>query len=300
MKSSVRMLIAVVILVAIVVVLRWPQKAKPVAAEAPLVKLDSAQVQRIAITQPGQPPVVVAKSGGEWKLEQPYPYAADAGSVSSLLDSLAGITGAEDVGSSANAATFGLDTPATVELGLANGKTVDFEFGADTPTGGNSYLRLGSTGPIKMVSSEVKSSAIKSAFLLQDKAILHYPAGQVTAIDASNNGKKLHLDYVKGAWPADQQSNVQSLLDALQDGQMTAMADATGKQAAADGLAKPATTLTLTWSGGSATLELGNKKGAAEYYARNSSGPAIFTLSDYLDTDITNLISPPKPLTVAK
>lgn len=300
MKSSLRLLIAVIILVAVVAVLKWPEKTKPVAAAVPLVKVDAGEVERIAITQPGQPQVVLTKSGTDWKLEQPYAYPADASSVSSLLDSLGDITGAEDVGSSANAATFGLDKPSTVELGMSDGKTLDFEFGADSPTGGNSYMRLGSSGPVKMVTSDVKSNAIKSAFLLQDKSILHYPSGQVTAIDVTNNGKKAHLDYVKNAWPSDQASNVQSLLDALQDGQMTAMADAAGKDAAADGLAKPPTTLTLTWNGGSAELELGNKKGAAEYYARNSTGPAIFTLSDYLYTDITNLITPPKPLTVAK
>lgn len=166
MKSSLRLLIAVIILVAVVAVLKWPEKTKPVAAAVPLVKVDAGEVERIAITQPGQPQVVLTKSGTDWKLEQPYAYPADASSVSSLLDSLGDITGAEDVGSSANAATFGLDKPSTVELGMSDGKTLDFEFGADSPTGGNSYMRLGSSGPVKMVTSDVKSNAIKSAFLL--------------------------------------------------------------------------------------------------------------------------------------
>lgn len=300
MKSWLRLAIAVVILAVVVGVLFWPQKAKPAAAAAPLVKVDDSAVQRIAITQPGQPDVVLSKAGSDWKLDQPYAFAADGPTVSSLLDALGNITGAEEVGASANAAAFGLNQPSTVQLGMSDGKTLDFEFGSDTPTGGNSYLRLGANGPVKMVTSDVKTNAIKTAFLLQDKSILKFPSGQLTAIDVTDHGKKLHLDYANNAWPKDEATNVQSLLDALQDGQMTAMPDPTGKDAAKDGLDHPVTTLKLTWSGGSAELDLGNKQGAAEYFARSSSSPAIFTFSDYLYTDITNLITPPKPLTVAK
>ena len=300
MKTWLRLLIAVVILGAVVGVLYWPQKAKPAAAAAPLVKMDANQVQRIAISQPGQPATVLTKAGAHWNLDQPYAFAADGPTVASLLDALGGITGAEDVGTSTSPATFGLDQPSTVELGLANGQTLDFQFGADTPTAGNTYLRLGPSGPIEIVPSDVKASALKSAFLLQDKSILHFPSGQLTALDVTDHGKKLHLDCVKGAWPKDQQTNVQSLLDALQDGQMTTMPDPVGKDAAANGLAHPVTTLRLTWNGGSAELDLGNKQGAGAYYARNNSSPAIFTLSDYLLTDITNLVTPPKPLSVSQ
>ncbi|MGH9393104.1 MAG: DUF4340 domain-containing protein [Terriglobales bacterium] len=289
------MLLAVVVLAVVVGILYWPRKPAAVAAAKPLVAVSAAAVQRIAITQPGQPEVVLTKAGSDWKLDQPYAFAADAASVSSLLNALGNITGAQDVGSSSNAAAFGLDQPSTVALGLSDGKTMSFEFGADTPTGGNSYLRLGDAGAVKMVPSDVKQNAIKTAFLLQDKSIVHFPSGQLTAIEVTDHGKKARFDKGKDGWPKDQQSNIQSLTDALQDGQMTAMPDPAGKAAAADGLDHPVSSLVLTWNGGSARLDLGAKKGAAEYYARNSGGPAIFTLSDYLATDISNLITPAKP-----
>ncbi len=299
MKTWLRLLIAVALLAAVIGVLYWPKKPAPAAA-APLVAVDASQVQRIAVTRPGHPDTVLTRSGASWNLDQPYAYPADGPTVASLLDALGGITGAKDVGASNNPAAFGLDKPSTVELGLANGKALDFEFGADTPTGGNSYLRLGGAGAIQIVPSDVKQSALKSAFLLQDKTVLHFPSGQLTALDVTDHGKALHLDCVKGAWPKAQQANVQSLLDALQDGQMTTMPDPDGKDAAADGLGHPPITLRLTWNGGSAELDLGNKNGSDEYYARNNASPAIFTLSDYLATDITNLTAPPKPLSVSK
>ena len=298
MKIWLRMSIAVVALGALVVVLFWPSKPKPAAAAKPLVAVTADQVARIAITPNGKAPVVLARQGSDWQLEQPYAFKADGPTVSSLLDALGDITGAKQVGQAAQAATFGLDQPATVELGLSNGKSLTFRFGSDNPTGDNVYLQVGS-GPIEMVASDVKDNAIKSAFDLQDKTVVAFPSGQVTALDLTDKGKTIHVAKVKNAWPKDQKSNVQSLLDGLQDAQMNSMADVTGKAAAADGLTQPAITLKLTWNGGSSKLDIGNKSGAAEYYARNSSSPAIFTISDYLITDMNNVVTPPKPMTVA-
>ncbi len=304
MKVWIRLSLAVVALGALVVVLYWPHKPKPAAAAKPLVAVNDAQVQRIAITpapapsgQPS-PAVVLTRSGSDWQLEQPYAFKADGPTVSSLLDSLGDITGATVVGQASAAAKFGLDKPATVELGLADGKSLAFHFGSDNPSGDHVYLQIGS-GPIEMVDTDVKDNAVKAAFDLQDKTVVNFPTGQVTALDLTDKGKTVHVEKVKNAWPAAQKSNVQSLLDGLEDAQMNAMADVTGKAAAADGLAHPAITLKLTWSGGSSQLDIGNKSGAAEYYARNSSSPAIFTISDYLVTDMNNVVTPPKPMTVA-
>ncbi|HXE30900.1 MAG TPA: DUF4340 domain-containing protein [Terriglobales bacterium] len=296
MKPWLRLLIAVVVLAAVVGVLYWPKKTPPAAPPAPpLVKLNSGDVRGVTISQPNTPTVVLTKSGDNWALTQPYAYAADSAAVSSMLDSLGNITGAQAVGDAGNLAAFGLDHPSSVQLTMADGKTEQFDFGSDTPTGGNTYLRVNNAGPVEMASSDAKSSAIKSAFLLQDKTVLHFPSDKVTALDVASAGKSQHFDKGKDGWPKDRASDIESLVDALSDGQMTAMPDPTGKAAAADGLAKPTATLTLTWTGGTGKLEIGAKKGAAEYYARNSSGPAIFTLSDYLVTDITGLTTPAKP-----
>ncbi|MGH9518884.1 MAG: DUF4340 domain-containing protein [Terriglobales bacterium] len=300
MKPWHRLVIAVIVLAAIVGYLNWPRKAAAVAAAPALVKFSSNDVHSLGIQQPGQPEVLLSKAGSDWKLTQPYAYAADGPTVSSLLDALADITGAQDVGAVKDPAAFGLDHPSVVTLGMANGSALELDFGSDTPTGGNSYLRLGATGAVKIVSSDVKSSALKSAFLLQDKAIVHYPAGQLASLDVISGGKHAHFDRADNAWPKDQQANIQSLLDALQDGQMTAMPDAVGKDAAADGLAKPAIAVSLVWKGGAIQLDIGAKKGAGEYYARNSSSPAIFTLSDYLITDINALFTAPPAVTGVK
>ncbi|HEY8055517.1 MAG TPA: DUF4340 domain-containing protein [Terriglobales bacterium] len=292
MKSWLRLAIAVVVLVVVIGFLYWPQKAKPAAAARALVTVTSDQVQRVAIQQPGQPEVDATRSGSDWKLDQPYAFAADAASMASLINSLGNITDAQPVGdASSNLAGFGLDKPATVELGLSDGKAHTFAFGGSTPTGGNVYLRV-DNGPIEMAPSYVKDNALKAGFDLQDKSILHFPSGQVTALDITTGGKTAHLVKTGNDWPKAQSDSITSLLDALNDGQMTSMADVTGKDAAKDGLAAPTAVVTVNWAGGSAKLEVGAKKGAAEYYARNSATPAIFAFSDYLMDDITAVTAP--------
>lgn len=299
MKSWLRLAIAVVVLAVVIGFLYWPPKAKPAAAAKALVTVTSDQVQRVAIEQPGQPAVEATRSGSDWKLDQPYSFAADSATLASLINSLGNITDAQAVGDSKpNLASFGLDQPATVELGLADGKSHTFAFGATSPTGGNVYLRV-DNGPIEMVPSYVKEDALKSGFDLQDKAILHFPSGQVTSLDITNGGKTVHLAKTGSDWPKAQKDSITSLLDALNDGQMTSMADVTGKDAAKDGLAKPTAVVTVSWAGGSAKLEVGAKKGAAEYYARNSATPAVFTFSDYLMDDITAVTTPKAAMKVA-
>lgn len=317
MKSWWRLVAAVVALIVVVGVLEWPHKAKPAPVEKPLVALTSSDVQRIAITQPGQPQVVVVKTGSNWALEQPYAFAADATAVSSLVDTLADITDASEVGPvtpQIKLASFGLDpeaktaAPSTVELGLSNGKSVLFTFGSDTPTGGNTYFRVGADGPIEMASDYIKTDALKGAFDLQDKTALHFPSGQITGVTivqaGAHGGKTVQFAKTKDGWPKAQSDNLTSLIDSLGDAQMNAMpaTDAAGaaKLAAKDGLAKPSYVVTLAWDGGTATLTIGAKTGAAEYYARNSATPAVFTISDYLISDITNLTAPAASPAVVK
>ncbi|MGH9476193.1 MAG: DUF4340 domain-containing protein [Terriglobales bacterium] len=313
MKSWWRLAVAVVVLIVIVAVLRWPHKAKPVVASKPLVALSAAAVQRIAIQQPGQPQVVLTKSGSNWSLDRPYSFAADSTAVGSLLDTLSDVTDATQVAPvtpSIKLASFGLDPtaktaqPSTVELGLTSGKTVTFIFGSDTPTGGNTYFQVGDSGPIEMASDYIKTDALKGAFDLQDKSALHFPSGQITGLKIVAGRKTIQFAKTKDGWPKTQSDNITSLIDSLNDAQMNAVpapdAPSAAKLAKKDGLAHPSYVVTLAWEGGSATLTIGAKTGAAEYYADNSTTPAVFTLSDYLITDITNLTTPTQAPTVVK
>jgi len=187
-----------------------------------------------------------------------------------------------------------------VNLTLDGGKTVQFEFGGMAPTSDNVYLRLNRGGEVYMAPGYLKEDAIKPAFALQDKALLHFSEAAVTGLAVRADDKAVSVQKGKGGWPKAQQSNVQSLLDALQDGAMDSMADAEGVHPGQYGLDHPTASVELTWKDGQARLEIGKKKGATEYYARNSQSPAIFVLNNYIVDDMNTMVHPPKPGAAAK
>lgn len=294
MKGLWRLLIASAILIVLVAVLFWPKKEKSAASTKPLLTFSGDQVNRIQISQPGQPEIVAVRAQGNWKLQQPYTAAADPATVTSVLGTLADITGAEDLGKTSNLAAYGLDQPSSIQLALANGRTLQFAFGGTAPASGDVYLRLNQTGNVYMAPSYVKDEVIKPAFALQDKSLLHFPEADITGLTVQAGGRKVQVRKETSAWPKAQQNDVQTLLDALQDGVMDSLADPEGRNPAQYGLDHPTASVKLTWKGGQEWLEIGKKKTATGYYARNSQSPAIFVLNNYILDDMNTLIHPPQ------
>lgn len=296
MKGLIRLLIAVVILAGLGGLYLWLGKHKPAEAAAPpLATFDSAAVQQISIQDGSNPSVVVTKQGGNWRLVQPYSYAADNSEVSTLLSTLSGAHASEQLGPQKDLSIFGLDKPSTVQLQLAQGKKLQFDFGSDVPAGGGVYLRTAASTGVVTVPAYIKTDAVKSAFDLQDRTVLHFSSDNLTGLTFQEKGKKGSFERKDGKWPEAKQSDIQSLVDALQEARMDALTDVQGKDAAKYGLARPSTVLTLDWKGGQGRVEIGSKRGT-DYYARSSDGPAIFTLAGYIVTDMEALLKPPAKL----
>lgn len=297
MRGLVRLAIAVVVLAGLGGLYLWLGKQnKPAEAAAPpLARFDSASVRQISIQDGSNPAVTVTKQGSNWRLVQPYSYAADNGQVNTLLSTLSGIHPSEQLGPQKNLSIFGLDKPSTVELQLAQGKKMQFEFGSDVPTGGGVYLRTSGQSGIVTVPAYIKTDAVKSAFDLQDRTVLHFSSDNLTGLVYQEKGKKVSFQRQDGKWPEAKKDDIQNLIDTLQGARMDALTDRDGKDAAKYGLARPAGVLTLAWKGGEGKVEIGSKQGT-DYYARSSDGPAIFTLAGYIVTDMQNLLkSAPKP-----
>lgn len=297
MKGLVRLAIAVVVLAGVGGLYLWLGKQnKPAEAAAPpLATFDSASVRQISIQDGSNPPVTVTRQGGNWRLEQPYPYAADNGQVNTLLSTLSGIHPSEQLGPQKNLSIFGLDKPSTVELQLAQGKKMQFQFGSDVPTGGGVYLETSGSSGVVTVPAYIKTDAVKSAFDLQDRTVLHFSSDSLTRLTYQEKGKKISFERKDGKWPDAKKDDIQNLLDTLQGARMDALTDRDGKDAAKYGLTRPAGVLTVAWKGGQGKVEIGSKQGT-DYYARSSEGPAVFTLAGYIVTDMQNLLKPaPKP-----
>ncbi|HKW65979.1 MAG TPA: DUF4340 domain-containing protein [Terriglobales bacterium] len=294
MKGLVRLAIAVVILAGLAGLYLWlGRQNKPAEAATPAVAtFDSGSVQQISIQDGSNPPVALAKQGGNWRLLQPYSYAADNGEVSTVLSTLSGVHPSEQLGPQRDLSIFGLDKPSTVQLVLAQGKKLQFDFGSDVPAGGGVYLRTAASHGVVTVPAYIKTDAVKSAFDLQDRTVLHFSSDSLTGLSFQQKGKKASFERKDNKWPGAKQSDLQTLVDTLHEARMDALTDVEGKDAAKYGLATPDGVLTLTWKGGQGRVEVGTKKGT-DYYARSSDSPAIFTLAGYIVTDMQALLKPP-------
>lgn len=290
MKGFWRLLIAVVILIGLGVVVFWPKKKSPAANSKPLLTFAANQVNRLQISQPGQPRVVAVRGDQGWALQQPYAAAADAATVKAVLGTLNDMTGTQELGRETNLAAFGLDQPATVQLSLATGRTLQFNFGGTAPASGDVYLQLKPGGDVYTAPSYIREEVVKPAFDLQDKTLLHFPENDLTGVTVQEGHTTVRLQTTKDGWPKAQQRNVQALLDALQDGVMDSMADAAGKNPAPYGLDHPTASVELSWKDGQARLEIGRKKGTTEYYARNSQSPAVFVVNNYIFDDVNTIV----------
>ena len=296
MKGLIRLTIAVLVLAGVGGAYLWLGKhnKSAEAAAPPLATFDAGAVQRISIQDGSNPPVTLARQGGNWRLLQPYAYAADNSQVNTLLSTLSGIHPTEQLGSQKDLGIFGLDKPSTVQLQLAQGKELQFEFGSEVPAGGGIYLRTGGSSAVVTVPAYIKTDAVKSAFDLQDRTVLHFSSDSLTSLSFREKGKRASFERKDGKWPEAKKDDIQSLLDTLQEARMDALTDVQGKDAARYGLGKPSGVLTLTWKDGQGKVEIGSKKGT-DYYARSSDSPAVFTLAGYIVTDMEALLKPPKP-----
>ena len=301
MKGLIRLVIAVVVLAGLGGLYLWLGKqSKPAEAATPaLATFDSASVQQISIQDGSNPPVTLSKQGSNWRLLQPYSDAADNSEVGTLLSTLSGVHPLEQLGPQKDLAIFGLDKPSTVRLQLAQGKELRFAFGSDVPASGGVYLRTGDSPGVVTVPAYIKTDAVKSAFDLQDRTVLHFSSDNLTGFTLQDKGGKASFERKDGKWPEAKQSDIQNLIDTLQGARMDAITDVQGKDAAKYGLARPTTSLSLKWKGGTGHLEIGAKKGT-DYYARSSDGPAIFTLAGYIVTDMQALLKPPAENASAK
>ena len=86
------LLIATVILAALAGVLYWSDHHKPSAEAAnpdadaapSILKLDENSITRLELKKKDAAPILLTKSGSDWKITEPKPYAADQTTVSSF------------------------------------------------------------------------------------------------------------------------------------------------------------------------------------------------------------------------
>lgn len=289
-KPYLRLIAALLVLGGLAAWLWWPRAKK---THTYWVSFNWHAVRRIRMHKPGHQPVVLVKKVGVWRLTQPFPARGDKSTIHMFLSELARIQPARKLGAAASPA-YGFDQPGKVTLYLPAGKQYNFEFGAAAPTGDGDYLRLAASPQVIIAPDFLRQDAVRSAFGVQDKSLLHFHSADVKMVRLEWNHKaivvrRLTAGKDKGKWPKAMRAHTRDLVDALRNATMNSMPNRQGKAPTQYGLGPGANTVTLQWKGGEGTLRVGRKNSNGDYFAQTAGQPAIYTISGYLVEDMKKM-----------
>jgi len=294
MKQPVGLLIASVVLVALAGLVWWTNKhpttsASTTPAAPKILSIAENQVQQIRISKPGSNPVVLKKLADKWAIAEPKAMPADKEAVDSLTSAAATLNADRLIDEHpANLAQFGLDSPREeVDFTLKDGKTDKLLFGADTPSGSDTYAKLESKPAVYTVASFTKSSFDKSVNDLRDKRLLPFDQDKLTSVALTAKGPTVEFNKNgQGDWQITKpkpyradNGQVDDLVRKLKDARMdlSSGADDEKKNAQAFAGATRVATVVVTDNSGPETLEVRKAKDNS-YYAKSSAAEGFYKL----------------------
>jgi hypothetical protein len=266
-------------------------KAPDTPATPPVQKLLSAPVDQITgirLAKTGADPIVLKNLAGKWVIAEPKQLPADQEAAQSLAINLAPLSAdrlLEDKPASLDA--FGLTTPTEeIDVTLKNGSVEKLLFGADTPSGGDTYAKLDGKPAVYTVFTSTKNNVDKGLTDLRDKRLLPYTQEKLTSIVVTSKGPAFTIAKdAQGDWqivkpsPMRADANqVEQLLTKLKDAKMdTAATDQKeiDKQFAAGAVIG---TVTVTDNTGPFALTVRKGKDNA-YYAKSSALDGTYKLT---------------------
>jgi len=259
-----------------------------------IVDFKEDDVTRVALRGPDGD-VLLVKADGNWKIEQPAAYPADANAVRSLLSSVRNLRAtdfASDAPSDADLATYGLEPPQRqLTFVSANGAETRLLVGKETEQG--LYVKSADQPTTYVIGKWATRDLAKGVNDLREKTVLTFDPGAPTAIEVvRGDGGRYTLRSVDGKWSLDGSDQA---LDAAAVGSFVGalsrlngsqvLGDASG-DLAAYGLATPALTITVKGKDDVliGTVKAGSRSPsppATEYTVKRDDQPTVFQLRDF-------------------
>ena len=255
-----------------------------------LAGVKAADVIRLELKK-GGPPIVLAKSGAEWRMESPVKAKADAEEVNRIIQGLLG--GASDfiLEAPKDLKQYRLDPP-EFELTLTgkSGEKNTLQFGMQDPAKASVYTRDADSGKVFLTSSgSVDTLRNKDQNALRDKTLVAAASNKINGITIEKPAGVIRL--VKGEkdrwqltqpWtaPADvfSVSGMTSALGGLKGDRFIA---ADVKDLTKYGLANPQFTVTAESEGAKAAVRIGKKTSdRMEYYAAPVGADNVLTITE--------------------
>ena len=253
-----------------------------------VLSLEPGEVTRLEV-QGGKVPYVLEREGGGWRLAAPLADRADEGTVERILGALRDLRATRIVDAPGPDRDYGLDRPRwTVKLASPSGERVLVAGAPPKKEAGVLYARASGARVVAAIPDTALAPLDADPLALRDKSAVAFDQEQVTAVRIERGGTSIELqkhaaDGGLPSWsltaprvaPA-QTWKVSGLLFGLTNLRATLFADETGKRAAAFGLDRPATVVTVLGAGGETLgrLEVGREEGD-KAFVRGSRSPRI-------------------------
>ncbi len=272
---------------------RRGQNAKPAEDTTKLAfSLQASDVASIKLSWPAKPAlpaIQLEQRNGVWQILQPIETGADQASVQGIANGLssARITQSEP-GTPDRLKAYGLDTPeVSMEFTLKNGSKHSVLLGNKDFTEIYAYGILDGGRSVSLLPESLLVSTDKSLDDLRDHTVLAIQTENITSFDLKNHTGELAASKDKTDWkftkPAGtlaDSDDVSTLLSAVSNAKMTAIVSEKPEDLAKYGLTSPAITFTAADAKGAKSTLLVGKKESSDYYARDTSRPMIFRISE--------------------
>jgi hypothetical protein len=292
----------------------WMDLQKPIVdpnapKTAESMGVRSEEVQRVEVRRPAGP-LVLVKSGGNWRFEQPGSYSANPDNVKNWLRGLLDDAEARKVEEKQpNLTEFGLDKPQVEAVFKTGGGTRTLQIGKEFKTPAEKkaslyYARDAGSGRVFMLpASEVEGLRDKKVDDLRDKRLLALKDDKdVKSISVQRGGETLMLTRSgEDKWKLDQPiqapaqtDDVSTLISRLKNAEADRFVEDGAKELAKYGLDKPQLTAELTTGKGMLGLAFGKAEKDGKVYAMAQGGTSVTLVSKFTWEDIDSQSKPEK------
>ena len=281
------LLIATVVVAGLAGVLYWSdhhkssaEAAKPNADSAPsILKLDENSITKLELKKKDVPPILLTKSGSDWKISEPKALAADQTTVSSMLSAISSLDSERLVeDKSSNLERYGLASPAfELDVTEKDNKTERLLLGDDTPAGSGVYAALAGDPRVFTIAD------------LRDKRLLTVSPDQVSRLEIAGKSGEIEFGHNQQEWqilkPKPMRADtfaVSELVRKLTDARMdlsTSEKTATETESA---FAKDAPVATVKLTDESSTQQLQIRKAKDTYYAKSNLVDGVYKVDSSL------------------
>lgn len=222
---------------------------------------------------------------GDWKITYPVLAPADNREIESFISQIVPGRGGEEIGTVENLADYGLEPPfATLILVRRDTSTVpDTLFvGAKTPTSYNSYVRLGSHGPVRISSDITHNVMNRTLYHFRNKVFFSFDENSVSKLSIKpERGREIRLRKEgKHWWFEDRPARadrltVESYLTSLSDALIREFASENLNEKERFGISPSKNRLSITRGNETTNIYFGSKKEDKVYATREGLGKIV-------------------------